>query len=290
MHRECTMIRPLSDKNETLLHLILIGVAYACAIVSTVFSLTHGIIEVFPLLYILPIILGVYFFPERAMLISLGIGLTYVGLVYLFGLSNPNLIALATAWFAIFITIGVVFSSYATRLLNERSRIRSILDNSQDGIFCFDRVTGKILEVNAKCTRWLRCERGDLIGRDLATVWTDPTERGQFIAMAKTGSEGLESPAMFRAKDGTLLRFMVSPVLITHSRVLCSAIDVTGSKIIDEEIRKTLEDLEGQVKARTAHLEKINAELQAEILERRRFELSLLSAEDQPDNDTEKPQ
>ncbi|MDD1687262.1 PAS domain-containing protein [Methanoregula sp.] len=279
---------PLSDRNETLLHVILIGAAYTGAIVTTIFSLTHGIIEVFPLLYILPIILGVYFFPERAMLISLGVGLTYIGLVFLYGLSNSNLLVLATAWFAIFITIGVVFSSYANKLLNERSRIRSILDNSQDGIFCFDRSTGKILEMNAKCIHWLRCERADLIGKELATFWTDAAEREQFLAVVKAGSEGLESPAVFRAKDGTMLQFMVSSVLVTHDRVLCSAIDVTGSKIIDEEIRKTLEDLEGQVKARTAHLEKINAELQAEILERRRFEISLLSAEDPAQDEREK--
>ena len=63
-------------------------------------------------------------------------------------------------------------------------------------------------------------------------------------------------------------------------RILCSAIDITGSKIMDEEIRRTLEDLEEQVRARTAHLEKINEELQVEILERRRFEQTILSRQE----------
>jgi C4-dicarboxylate-specific signal transduction histidine kinase len=68
---------------------------------------------------------------------------------------------------------------------------------------------------------------------------------------------------------------VISAVLVTKEHVLCSAIDITGSKMVDEEIRKTLDDLEEQVRARTAHLEKINEELRAEILERRQFETTM---------------
>ena len=70
----------------------------------------------FPLHFILPIILVVYFYPERGVLFSLGLGLMYISLIYLLGNSDPTQIAIATAWFAIFITIGVVASSYAIRL------------------------------------------------------------------------------------------------------------------------------------------------------------------------------
>jgi C4-dicarboxylate-specific signal transduction histidine kinase len=70
---------------------------------------------------------------------------------------------------------------------------------------------------------------------------------------------------------------VISAVHVTHQLVLCSVSDITGSKIVDEEIRKTLEDLEAQVRQRTAHLEKMNEELRAEILERRRFESTIMS-------------
>jgi C4-dicarboxylate-specific signal transduction histidine kinase len=56
----------------------------------------------------------------------------------------------------------------------------------------------------------------------------------------------------------------------------------------DEEIRQTLEDLERQVRERTAHLERINDELRNEILERRRLEHTLLSGERKDDSDDEK--
>jgi len=269
-------MQPISAENSEVLHFLLIAAAYIGAVFSTVFSLSHGIFEVFPFLYLLPIILAVYFYPKRAVLVTLWIGMTYIGLVYLYGFTHPDLIAIATAWFAIFITIGVVASSFAIQLLEEQSRIRSILDNTQDGIICFDRKTLRILEINIKCARWLKYERAELLGKDLKTIWTENTEREQFITALRPDRAGSETEGVFRAKDGTLARFVISAVLVTGKRALCSTIDITGTKIVDEEIRRTLDDLEEQVRARTAHLEKINAELQAEILERRRFERTIL--------------
>ena len=272
---------------EKVIRLFIIVSAYIGAVATTIFSLTHGIFEVFPFLYILPIILAVYFYPKRSVIITLGISLTYISLIYVLDFTNPSLIAIATAWFAIFITIGVVFSSYANQLYEERQRIRKILDNSQDGIFCFDIRSRTILGINLKCAGWLRYERPDLVGRPLAIVWADSSEREQFIAGVNSGELGSETEGVFRAKDGTLLRLVVSTVLVSGERVLCSAIDVTGSKIAEEEIRKTLEDLEEQVRARTAHLERINEELHAEILEHRMFERMILSDEGLPLRDRE---
>jgi C4-dicarboxylate-specific signal transduction histidine kinase len=45
---------------------------------------------------------------------------------------------------------------------------------------------------------------------------------------------------------------------------------------VDEEIIKTLYELEHQVKERTADLERMNEKLRAEILECRRFESTVL--------------
>jgi PAS domain S-box-containing protein len=267
----------LSSDNEEVLRLFIIAAACICAILSTVFSLTHGIYEVFPFLYFLPIILVVYFYPRNAVLFSLGISLLYISLIYLLGFSKPDVIVISTAWFAIFIAIAVVASSYANNLKEEHSRIKNILENSQDGIFCLNLRTRQILEINIKCAHWLRYDRKDLIGKEISLIWTDEKAQAQFFTEAKKGLGNPETEAVFVANDGTLLRFVISAVMVTHERLLCSVIDVTGSKIIDEEIRKTLQDLEDQVRQRTAHLEKMNEELRAEILERRRFESTILS-------------
>jgi len=278
----------MSSDNEEVLRLFIIAAACIGAILTTIFSLTHGILEVYPFLYILPIILAVYFYPQRAVLFTLGISLLYISLIYLLGFSNPTIIVISTAWFAIFITIAVVASSYANSLREERTRIKNILDNSQDGIFCLEMRTNRIREINVKCAHWLRYDRQALIGKDLSLIWPDEKAQEQFFIEAGKDLGNTDTEAIFVAHDGTLLRVVISAVVVTHDRMLCSVIDITGSKIVDEEIRKTLEDLEGQVRQRTAHLEKMNEELRAEILERRRFESTILSGNRLNDEEDEK--
>jgi len=267
----------LSSENEEILRLFIIFASSIGAILTSIFSMTHGIFEVFPFLYILPIILCVYFYPRRAVMFSLGISILYIGIIYVLGFSNATNIAISTAWFAIFITIGVVASSYANRLLEEKNRIKNILDNTQDGIFCFDPRTTQILEVNSKCAKWLRYGRKELVGKTLSAIWPDDRERNRFIEETQAKIPDHEVEALFRSHDGTILRFAVAPIMVANDKVLCSAIDLTGSAIIDEEIRRTLDELEDQVRARTADLERINEELRAEILEHRRFESQMIS-------------
>src|SRR5512137_641908 len=113
----------------------------ALAIYSTIYSLTHGIYEVFPFLYFLPIIIFVYQYPSRGVLFSLGLSSVFLSLVYYYGNFNPNLIAVSTAWFVIFVTIGVVTSSFAEGLRAEERKYRGIFENSQAGIFTFDLAT-----------------------------------------------------------------------------------------------------------------------------------------------------
>jgi PAS domain S-box-containing protein len=271
----------LSVENREVLRLLIVTAATIGAILTTIFSLLNGIFYVFPLHYILPIILVVYFYPERGVLFSLGLGLMYISLIYLLGNSDPILIAIATAWFAIFMTIGVVASSYAVRLREERTRVRNILGNSQDGIFCFDLKDLRIREINARCSQWLKYDQQELIGKDISVIWIDKEELNQFITdVEQDKKQGLihgEREVLFRGKDGTVSRFKLSAMLVTGRHVLCSAIDITRSKIVDEEIIKTLNELELQVRERTADLEQLNEKLRAEILECRRFESTVLS-------------
>jgi PAS domain S-box-containing protein len=273
-------VEHISVENMEVLRLFIVAAATIGAVLTTIFSLLNGIFNVFPFHYILPIILVVYFYPERGVLFSLGLGLMYISLIYLLGNSDPVLIAIASAWFAIFITIGVVASSYAIRLREERARVRYILDNSQDGIFCFDLKDLRIQEINAKCARWLKYDRADLIGNEISVIWTDTETREQFIAGVKQDPESeqkhAEQEAIFYAQDGTASRFIISAMLVTRGQVLCSVIDITRSKIVDEEIINTLDDLEQQVKKRTADLERMNEKLRAEILACRRFESTFL--------------
>lgn len=254
------------------LKIFLLAAATAGAILSSVFSLSHGIYEVYSFLYILPIILVVAFYPRHGVNFTLCISLVYIGLVYYFGPLNGSLIAISTAWFAIFIAIGVVASSYANRLRDEAIKIRRVVENSQDGIFCFDRRTKRLVEINPMGARMLRYGRDELIGQDITLIWPSEGEIQAVLSCINKDGTSCRQEALLSTKDGTLRRYLVSAILTSHDLVSCSAFDVTNQRPADEEIRDTLEGLERQVRERTAHLEKINQQLRAEILQRRHFD------------------
>lgn len=100
------------------------------AIYSTILSLTHGILDVFPFLYFLPIIIFVYLYPHRGVMFSVLLSAVYMSLVYYYGLSDPRLIAVSTAWFVIFVTIGVVTSSFAVGVREGERKYQRIFENS----------------------------------------------------------------------------------------------------------------------------------------------------------------
>ncbi|MFA6362142.1 PAS domain-containing protein [Methanoregula sp.] len=278
---------PFSCDKEERLQLFIVAIASISAILGTLISLTHGISSVFPFLYIFPIICVVYFYPRRAILFALAISIIYIILVYLLGAFDPILVAISTAWFAIFITLAVVASSYANGLLEEKVRIRHIMENNREGIFCFDPGTLRIRRVNQKCAQWLLYFREDLEGRPVNTVWMDSDSQQRFIDEVKVKKTGVMSESLFRQKNGGMLRCIISPLYVTKDTVLCSVTNVTDAKVADEEIRQTLEELERQVRERTAHLEKINEDLRAEIIERRTLEHSLLLGEHRDDSGCE---
>ncbi|WP_292423442.1 PAS domain-containing protein [Methanoregula sp.] len=266
------------DKRE-MLRFFIVAIASISAILGTIFSLTHGISSVFQFLYILPIICVIYFYPRRAVLFALAISIIYICLVYVLGAFDPILVAISTAWFAIFITLAVVTSSYANGLLEEKARIRYIIENTRDGIFCFDPGTQRILGVNQKCAQWLLYSREDLDGGPVSTVWTDADAQQRFREEVKVRKTGVMFESLFRQKSGGTLRCIISPLYVTKDTVLCSVANVADAKVADEEIRQTLEDLERQVRERTVYLEQVNDELRAEIIERRSLERTLLSGE-----------
>jgi len=248
----------------TILSAIIITVA------STIYSLSHGIYEVFPFIYFLPIILFVYFYPDRGVLFSLGMSTVYIVLVYFYSGFNPDAVAISTAWFVVFITIGVVTSSFAEGLREEERKYRGIFENSQAGIFTFDRDSLKITDINRKCAQMLKYESAELIGTDLALIIPDAESRGGFVRQIREGRETGDIEALFTARDNAIRQFLVSASVIKGNIVICSAIDITSRKMAEKVIERAREDLECRVNERTRELLFANAELTAEIDERRR--------------------
>lgn len=247
----------------------------ALAVYSTIYSLTHGIYEVFPFLYFLPIIIFVYQYPNRGVLFSLGLSSIFLSLVYYYGASNTTLIAVSTAWFVIFVTIGVVTSSFAESLKAEERKYRGIFENSQAGIFTFDLQSQDICEINTKFAWMLSYEREDLLNRNLSRILFDADGKDTFIRTVSESSRTGDVELFFHTRDNAVRQFLVSASLSQGNIVICSAIDITERKIAEQVISKAREDLEQRVRDRTDELTQANDVLKSEIQERKRFESAI---------------
>lgn len=254
---------------------MMIVLSVIIAIYATVFSLTNGIYEVFPFLYFLPIILFVNFYPNRGVVFSLAISAIFLLLVYFFSNSDPTLIAVSTAWFVIFVTIGFITSSFAEGSRAEERKYREIFENSQAGIFTFTLPTLRIREINGKCARMLGYDRNDLVDKDLSRILPDSVERDVFVSQIQKNSDISDAELLLHTREGLVRQFLVSASLSPGNRVICSALDITERKLAEKVIQKARGDLERKVKERSEELMRANDGLKAEILERKRFEATL---------------
>ena len=236
------------------------------------YSITHGIYEIFPFLYFLPIIIFVYLYPNKGVIFSLILSSIYLLMVYNFSGFNPTLVAVSTAWFVIFVTIGVVTSSFAEGLRTEERKYRGIFENSQAGIFTFDLATLRIREINMKCAHMLKFEREALRDTDLSAVSAGSRERDRFVQEIRTRIQTGDMELHFTTQDDSIRQFLVSASLGANNLVICSVIDITERKLAEKVIQKARDEMELRVRERTEELTRANEILKADIQERKRFE------------------
>ncbi len=269
------IVRIAPEKRQQIYWTVTLLVTVIITISSTIYSLSLGIYEVFPFIYFLPIILFVYFYPEKGVYFSVALSSVYILLVYTYSGFNPKDVAISTAWFVIFVTIGVVTSSFAGGLREEERKYRGIFENSQAGIFTFDLDTLRLTEINGKCTQMLRYGRTELTGADLSLIMNGEESRDRFIRQVRERRETGDLELPFTSREGTIRQFLVSASVTSGNMVICSAIDITARKLAEQVIERARDDLERRVDERTAELMRVNRELTAEIEERKRFEAAI---------------
>jgi PAS domain S-box-containing protein len=245
------------------------------AIGSTIVSLTHGIPEIYPFLYFIPIILFVYCCPDKGVLFSLGISAAYILLVYILCSLDALLVAVSTAWFVIFVTFGVVTSSFAEKVKSEEEKYRSIFDNSQAAIFTFDPKTLTFIDANGKFTDAVQHAGTSLAGQTLFSVLEKNDEADAFLNLMRSTGKSGEAELDFLARDGSKRKMLVAASVTSGGAAVCSAVDITARWQADQLIRRAQEDHEERIAARTSELTKANEELCLELEERKRFERAI---------------
>jgi glucose-6-phosphate-specific signal transduction histidine kinase len=112
--------------NETLLWIYLIVAVTFAVILTAIFSLSHGINNIFPYFFLIPVLLTAYAFPHRGVLVTITLAWIYIVLVYVFGTFSAGIIALHTAWFFIFVTVGIVISYFAESSMIRKNQLEQL--------------------------------------------------------------------------------------------------------------------------------------------------------------------
>jgi PAS domain S-box-containing protein len=204
-------------------------------ILATVFSLTSGTLEIFPYLFILPIILLARTQPRFAIYFTILLGWIYIGLVYFYMPFEIKSFASSVAWFYIFVTIGVVISSLAESDQQEK-KFREMFDNSLAAIFTFDVNTQKLVQSNLQTSAMLGYIPAEMEGLDITSLWSDEKEV-QDIIRKITAEKKLDTIELaLKRKDGGQIWALLAASMAGSSRIVCSAIDITDKKEIKDNL------------------------------------------------------
>jgi glucose-6-phosphate-specific signal transduction histidine kinase len=112
--------------HENIIWIYLITAISLAVILTTVFSLSHGINDVFPYFFLIPVLLTAYAFPRRGILVTISLGWIYIVLVYVFGTFSTRIIAFHTAWFFIFVSLGIVISHFAESSRASKTQVEQL--------------------------------------------------------------------------------------------------------------------------------------------------------------------
>ncbi len=204
-------------------------------ILAIVFSLKSGILDIFPYLYILPIILLARTQPRYAIYFTIILGWIYLGLVIFFMPFEIKSFASSIAWFYVFVTIGVVISSLA-QSSQEETKFREMFDNSLAGIFTFDVNTKQLVQSNIQTAAMLGYTPKEMEGRDIASLWQDERELEEILKKISAEKKIDTIELALKKKDGSTCWAVLTASMAGSERIVCSAIDITDKKEIKDNL------------------------------------------------------
>lgn len=148
----------------------------------------------------------------------------------------------------------------------ERSLLNAVLDQMPAGVVIAEAVTGKPILGNKKAgVFWMQGFREERAlypdGRAL------PREEWPLTRSIQDGEVVLQKEIGFKRKDGTMgvMSANSSPIFDDCKRIIAGVItfhDISSRKEMEDELRRSRDDLELRVSERTAELERKNRELQ----------------------------
>ncbi len=195
--------------------------------------------------------------------------------------TNPVL-WLASIWLSLCLALAVAFHlrDLETALHAEQARFATAFQLNPDGLALLDLEGTRFLEANRALLRLLGRRREELLGQRPWDLGLLPPDSGWEAMLGEVWKRGLAENLEGRllGEGGAALDVLWSAGVITlgaQSGLLVVTRDISERKRVETELARYRLDLEDLVGERTQELSRANAELQREIVERRRTEEAL---------------
>jgi PAS domain S-box-containing protein len=225
----------ITPKKQLLYDICIVASIVATAGI-TYLSLTKGIFDVFPYIYLIPVVLIAFARPRFSIYGTVIVGWIYLFLVFLIGLPDTRLYTQATIWFYVFVSIGVLISVYSQVYRREENKNYSMYYNSQAGAFTLDKKSLQIHEPNEKFSRILLYKQDELGKKTLPDLIPDDTERERFLAGVGNQQRTGDIEARFRTADGSIRWVLVSAAKTGEPYIICTLVDITENKLATEAL------------------------------------------------------
>ena len=222
-------MRPIS-KEKKFTYDVFIVLSVLASIAITYISISRGIYDVFPYFYLIPVVLIAYTRPKISIFVTVFVGWLYIGLVYALGLPDTGIFARATVWFFIFVSIGVLISTYSREYRKEGDRSCGSFFNSQAGAFSYDRESLIIQDPNQKFSQLIGFDRDVLLSKTLPELITETTERELFLAKVHDKQRIGDIEIRFTCADGNKRWALVSATDCAEPAIYCTVVDITEQK------------------------------------------------------------
>lgn len=228
-------MKPITPRRQFIYDICIVASIIAAAVI-TILSLAEGIYEVFPYFYLIPIILIAFARPKLSIYGTVFVGWIYLALIFFIGLPTMRLYMLAAVWFYIFVSLGVLISTYSQVYHKEGERSCGAYYNSQAGAFRFDKASLAIIDANYKFASVMHYDCKEVMEKSLPDFLPTKAALDEFLRQVRDQRRVRDIEVGLVTSDGSIRWALVSAADCDDVSIICTVVDITENKQAQEAL------------------------------------------------------
>jgi len=200
------------------------------AYLITYHGVQHGITDVYPALFFIPILYATLFFPKRETIIAVALALGYFGLVYSLARDDVAIIYASTVNFILFVAFGLVAATVSEQVRKRTGMYAGVIENAESCNWIVDRRSQKIVDINPLCVSLLDYIPHSLNGRPMRSLWQDQLAADALIDEIEASKKVSDREEILVHRDGTKRYVRLSGSILDDESIVISSVDITPLK------------------------------------------------------------